>query len=150
MPTLMVKYFTPGLRLIGGTSCEPSAAEWDALVDAIRTSGPVPQFRTLILSGGGVPNLKQRKAQDEAMLKHQVAARTALLTDSAASRAVLTALGWVTKNQRRAFAPHERMEAFRHLEMTQAEIRAMQPEIEAMCLALGLNAFLPTVTKAAS
>ena len=149
MATILFVDLSPGLRLVVNGHVEPEQAEWDAMLKIIQQRSKLPQDRTLVISGGGSPTLKQRKALDAVLKAIATQVRTSLVTTSPAVRALMTAVGWMSKNDLRAFAPTELAKAFSYLELTHAEIEQMQPHIDTMCRTLNVR-ILDQLTKAAS
>ena len=98
--------FKPGLRLVASTHMDPPEAEWDAMVQTVRRND-VPGYRILVITDGGSPNLKQRRAIDAAMTERKIHARSGVISASPSMRALMSAVNWIARNDLRAFRPDQ-------------------------------------------
>jgi hypothetical protein len=115
----------------------PSASEWQAYVNHIRSFPDLRGRRVLVLSHGGGPDALQRKALGEA---NRVAgpATLAIVTDNRVMRAVAAALAPFNPLIR-CFAPSELKRALAYLDLTPSEQSAALHIAAALELRLGLE-----------
>jgi hypothetical protein len=118
----------PGFVFFAHGLAAPTDAEFSAHLHLAHQRVDRP-WRCLVLSAGGSPTLKQRKELDAA-LQNGPGGRTALVTESAAIRALLTAVAWVTRNQLKTFAPGSFDDALAYLNVTDDERPLLQAAID--------------------
>ena len=114
----------------------PTDLEWSAYLAAAREAyGAYGPVCVLVVTEGGPPSAKQRKAAGE--LSTAITFRTALVTNSLVARAVVTGFGWL-KLDIKAFAHAEMTKAFAFLQLSPTErewaygtVRQMQAELRA-------------------
>ncbi len=89
----------------------PDDEDWAVLVEAVKREA---HDRTLVVSAGGGPSPRQRKAILEASGGKALPA--AILTDSIVVRGIATAIAWFVPEVR-AYPPHELQAALDHLKV---------------------------------
>lgn len=95
--------------VLGATT--PDDADWEVLVEAQKRDG---HDRTLVVTAGGAPTARQRKAILDASGGKGLPA--AVLTDSVVVRGITTAISWFVQDVR-AFPPHDLQAALDHLKI---------------------------------
>ncbi len=117
------------LLLVVHANASPDAGEWRRFCEiAGELRNARGELRALVVTEGGAPNATQRTLYNEQVGAKNV--RVAVLTDSAAARAVLTAMSWFNREMR-AFAKGDlagslaflRVQEPRELGATLAELR---------------------------
>lgn len=136
-----------GLHLVVHDAQNPTEAEWATMGEIVRRLGS-DRFRTLVVSDGGAPTVQQLRKLDSLMTALSAPPRTAVITGSTAMRAVVSAAGWVSKNQLKAYKPADAHEAFRFLDMTPAEVSRMQHAIDIASKRFELKLFDQVVKRA--
>ena|SRR5688572_3361582 len=121
------------LFLIVHAHVDPDPREWSFLMDESR--GNVQRFRRcLVSSGDSKLNAKQRSDLGDFVKSNECT--VAVLLDSAVTRGIVTALGWVTGNKYRAFGSDDIERAVTFLGSTldpakiREEIRRMLREMQ--------------------
>lgn len=113
----MCARYSNGVLLVVHNHNDPDAAEWAAYcelaADLHRRNGYV---HTLVSTPGAAPNASQRNLYKEKVPPNKVA----VVTDSALSRAAVTAMSWFNSNLK-AFHANQFNEALAHLEVVNAE-----------------------------
>ena len=119
MPKTMVWGEHRGVVLAVHSECDPSDREWGGFVGLCEASRGTA---ILIVSNGGGPNSAQRAEIDR--LSYWRDRPTAIVTESAIARGIVTAILWTGKNIR-AFYPHQIDDAFDYI----AVVAAWRPEL---------------------
>ena len=101
----------------------PSDAEWEALLGLFRLAAEEGvELRTLVYTEGGAPNARQRALLNDVLAG--LKPRVAVLTPSAAARAIGVAISWFNPDLR-VFAGDELSRALDHLDVNQGERRIL-------------------------
>lgn len=112
----------------------PHDSEWDAfLAFLLANRDDFPKLKVLVATDGGGPSAAQRKRLADTLDGRSV--RVAVVTDSAKSRFIASAISLINRDHR-GFSTAERKDAYAHLDLsadecTQAEtaLASMEPEI---------------------
>ena len=100
----------------------PSDAEWEELLSLFRAASEEGRLRVLVYTEGGAPNARQRALLNEILAG--LKPRVAVLTTSAAARAVGVAISWFNPDLR-VFAGDELGRGLDHLDVNQGERRIL-------------------------
>jgi hypothetical protein len=92
------------------------------------------KFRGLSFSDGGAPNSTQRRLMNDTL--GGKSPLSAVVTNSAMARGVVTAMGWFNPNIK-AFSPTELDEALRFLNVNKSEFELIKLEIRNLVIKLG-------------
>jgi len=122
------------LFVVVHTAALPRDDEWDAYFEALSRLDPM-KTRNLVFTRGGGPNADQR-ARVKALLNGRTSL-VSVITESLWVRTIVKVLQW-DNPQMRVFSPDEMDEAYRHLQLTPAEIEAASREMAAMRRELGV------------
>jgi hypothetical protein len=112
----------------------PQDSEWDAFLDLLASNREqFAKLKVLVVTDGGGPNAAQRKRLDNVLGGRPI--RVAVVTDSAKSRFIASAISLINRDHR-GFSSAEIRKAYVHLNMapeecTQAEaaLKQMEPQI---------------------
>jgi hypothetical protein len=96
--------------------------------------------RCLVVTDGGGPTVKQRRDLD-ARLQRAAELRTAVITESAATRAMLAAVAWLSRNQIKCFRAAELNKAFDYLGLDAKGQQLMREAIRRASEKMGLAIF---------
>jgi hypothetical protein len=113
-----------GILVIVHGRSTPSREDWDQVCRVLREHHGSARAQ-LVLTRGGVPDAAQRKRALAELPPGFVPKPVAVLTDSAAVRAVMTALNWLLNDNHRAFAIDNLEGAAEHLKMSLEEARQL-------------------------
>jgi hypothetical protein len=104
---------------------------WSRYIDFARATMPsLRPPRSLVVTEGGPPTPAQRQKLNELVMPYVGTAKAAVVTSSGMVRGVLTALGWVTPDIYKAFAPADLDAAMESLDLPRTdmiEIRRLLP-----------------------
>lgn len=133
-PTLVNRVLAPDLVVSRESFESPRDEEWEEFLRVLRTRGEhFASLKILVVTDGGGPNADQRKRL-EAVLKGR-AVRVAIVTDSAKSRFIASAVSLFNRDHR-GFSKAEIQSAYGHLglspkerQMCEAALRELDPMI---------------------
>jgi len=119
----------------------PTDSEWEALLDLFRLAAQEGgRLRTLVYTEGGAPNARQRAHLNEVLAG--LKPRVAILTPSAAARAVGVAISWFNPDLR-VFAGDELSRALDHLDVNQGERRILTQALTELRLQNSKSSYPP-------
>jgi hypothetical protein len=136
MSNLAFGFVSPCFILVQGRN-DPTDAEWDRylefLQDKLQSRRIAP--RTVVYSQGGGLTPKQRKRLNEISAPYAADLKVAVVTKSAMTRSIVTALSWFVKGYR-AFSPDDLDAALSFLDLGEATAVEVRKQISKLKLQL--------------
>ena len=126
-PTLLTRTAAPDVVVLRETFDNPRDEEWDDFLRLLDRSRDLAKLRILVITDGGGPNAAQR-ARLQTVLKGR-AVRVAIVTDSAKSRFIASAVSLFNRDHR-GFSRAEIPIAYSHLQLTASECRAVEATLQ--------------------
>jgi hypothetical protein len=121
-----------GLLILTHTADPPTDADWDGWLQALGRYLPrTPAPRLLVVSKGGAPSPKQRRAADAVSAPHYRTMKVAIVSGSTFVRGVVAAFR-VLLPFYRAYAPHEIGIALDYLDLPPDRARQVVSRLEAL------------------
>src|SRR6185437_8695555 len=115
----------------------PHDDEFRGVLDMSETLPIDAPSRCLVVTDGGGPTVRQRKQLD-AKLQRAHGLRTAIVTESTATRAMIAAVAWLSRNKIKCFRADELNLAFDYLGLDVEERRLVHASIERATEKMGL------------
>jgi hypothetical protein len=115
-------------------SRNPTNEEWETYLDAVERQGFDRTVQLIVTEGGG-PDSTQRKLLNDKLKGRSVP--VAVVSKNPIIRGVVTALSWFN-TKIRAFVPSNFTEALRHLDLPEAEGKALEREVNELRIELDL------------
>ena len=112
---------------------DPTDEDWAEYVEVYREGAfEHGVSKLLVISAGGGPNARQRRAVLTALAGKEGTIRTAICSSSAMARGITTAIGWMTPAQLRSFGYEDRHAALDYLEVPAAKHADILQKVRAL------------------
>ena len=105
-------------------SRRPAPEEWVRYCDLVETNQSLFTGQVVLSKGPG-PDATQRQQVLDRLPQGYVIPLTAVFTDSALARGLVTLFNWFTPNAMRAFSPEDLTAAARHLRISEEHLRRL-------------------------
>jgi hypothetical protein len=138
MTNFHAEQIQPGFIFFAHGVGAPTDAEFAAVAPLAQQPAG---WRCLVISAGGGLTLNQRKEFDAQLQKGGVTGRTAFVTESPATRSLLSAVAWMARLQLKTFPLSALTEACAWLRVTDAERPAVQAAVDRAMDKLGRPLF---------
>lgn len=125
-----------GLMILVSGGENPTHAQWDAVLETVeQTVKTCGSCAILVHAGAGGPTVEQRVAAVKRLRPLMRRTRTAVLTDSAIARGVLTAFRWVQPElggRTSALRPGDLAEALAFLQVDDVDVESVADRLKAL------------------
>ena len=119
-------------------SVDPAGEDWLAMLDDLKRELPSVRGVFVYTMGGG-PNADQRRRLAEVYAANPGVSLLAVVTPSAAVKAIVTAINWFVRHAFKMFSPEHLDDAFGHLRASSTEQAAIRELLQRHAKWMGLG-----------